>query len=167
MMQRRFLPALALILTLALSAGGWALAQEGSDPAAGPAYKQLGPEERKALEAMRRSHRQKVAPLRDQLWAKNKEYEAMAANPNTKPAEIKAIVSEMLKLKAELRQERESFFSQAQAQGFYPGPGFRRGHDYESGCGCGLGWDGPGRGEGPGRGHGQGHGRRHGHDWRD
>ncbi|MDR2947089.1 MAG: periplasmic heavy metal sensor [Candidatus Adiutrix sp.] len=128
----------------------------------------MTPEEWEAFSAMRDEHRMKLAPIQDQLWAKQMEYDALADNPNTKPAEIKAIVDEMVKLRAQLRTERNSLRDQAQSKGFHRNPGWggqgyghAYGHAYGPGCEFGYGqghWgDRDDRGYRGGRGYGRGH----------
>jgi len=149
---------------------GMVMAQEKDSPPPPKAPKadQMTPEQWEAYSTMLFDHRQKMAPVRDQLWAKHLEYDALAANPNTKPAEIKAVIDDMVKLKAQLREERNNFFNQAKAKGFKPGhfrghKGFGPGHfgPDGDGFGCGKGnWQGHGYGKGKG-------GRGHHGEWRD
>lgn len=90
---------------------------EGAPPA------RLSPEDMAAVKAMKREHRQKTEPLRDQFWAKRMEYEALVANPNSKHADIKAVIEEMKKLRAQLREERRTLDEALEARGFDFGPG--------------------------------------------
>lgn len=164
---KKTLPIMALFLLIAAS-GTMALAQPKAGPGkAGPppreAVAALSPEDRAALDGLWRDHRQTMMPLKDQMWAKRLEYDALAANPNSKPTEVKALIDEMVKLRVQMRGERESFFKQLEDKGFGPGSGkdwrghgFHRayfdGPDDDFGPGCGFG---PGKGRGPKHGGGQ------------
>ena len=167
MTLKKILPITALIFVFAAS-GTMALAQppkKGGGPPSGPAAMEakLSPEDRTALEGLWQEHRQKMIPIKDRMWAKRMEYDALVANPNTKPAEVKAIIDEMGQLRVQMRGERESFFKQLEDKGFGPGSGkdwrghgFHRGYfdgpDDDFGPGCGFG---PGKGRGPKHGGGQ------------
>jgi len=152
---------------------GMIMAQEtvAAPPPKAPKAEPMTPEQMEAYYAMTHDHRQKMAPLRDQMWAKQMEYEALLANPNTKPAEVKAVIDDMVKLRAQLRAERNDFYNQAKAKGFKPGHmghrgfgrGFGFGHFGFDDHGCGFG---PGQGPWQGKGHGQGGRGHHGDQWR-
>ena len=180
--MKKALPALALALLLAFS-GSLALAQPADDaPPPPPGVKQMSAEDQAAISAMRKAHRQKMAPLHDQMWAKQMEYEALSGNPNIKQSDIQALINDMTKLRAQIRTEREAYFDQIEAKGFAPmgGPGYY-GHRGWAHDGGGRGWcgqfgpdgdygPGHGKGYGPGPGKGKGYGKghkggRHHADW--
>lgn len=174
---KKTLPTMALVLAFAASSG-LALAQnnETDAPRQAPPKSDFSPEQWNAFEEMRSAHYQKTAPLRDQMWAKEMEYEALAANPNTKPAEIRAIIDEMVKIRTQLRAERESFFKEMKGKGFGPEFGYHKGfgHGYGKGWGHGKGWGYHNKMKHGGyygqdrdfeRGPGKGPGRHH--NWRD
>ncbi len=180
--MKKTLPVSTLALTLALAlmltvGGGLALAQNGKAgqdniyPQATQQAPAMSPEDRAAMEAMWKAHHGKMAPLRDQMWGKKMEYEALVANPNTKPGDVRPLIDEMIQLRVQMRAERENFFGQMKDKGF--GPEFRRGMAREFRHGKGLGHGpamGPGMMGGPGLspcgmmgdrdfGYGYGHGR--------
>ncbi|MDR3038679.1 MAG: hypothetical protein LBV21_05265 [Candidatus Adiutrix sp.] len=153
MRLKKNLPALTLILALALPAG-LALAQTATETrkeAAAPA-RELSPADYEARDALWAEHRRKVEPLRDQLWAKELEYEALTRGGDANRAEVKVLIDDMVKLKGLIRAEREKLFSQTKARGFF-GPG----QHFYSGCGGPGGWDHDKRPQRGGFGH---HGRR-------
>lgn len=177
--MKKALPVLALALLLAFS-GSLALAQPANDtPPPPPGVKQMSAEDQAAISAMRQAHRQKMAPLHDQVRAKQMEYEALVGNPNIKQSDIQVLINDMTKLRAQIRAEREAYFDQIEAKGFAPmdGPGFfgHRGwaHDGKGRGRCGnFGPGGSDDGYGPGNGHGHGkgyakgrNGGRHHADW--
>ena len=133
---REKLPRLALMAALALPAFP-ALAQPaetggGSEPPA----KVAGQKDHAALAGLWAEHWQKSGPLRDQLWAKKMEYEALTRRGGDfKMAEVKALTDEMVRLKAQLRAERQKFFERMKAQGLSGAAFF--GPDGQPGRGCG------------------------------
>lgn len=119
-MKRKMLPAAAAI-TMMLFTSGTAFAQakdEKGPPPVPPAFAEISAEDRAALDKLFDDHRTKTAPLRDQLWAKRMEYEALSDNPNVKPDEIKALVAEMSKLRTQLRGERDTLRKALNDKGF-------------------------------------------------
>lgn len=182
MPMKKTVTVLTLVLLFVFTVStGMIMAQErnsASSPPNAPRADRMSPEEREAYSAMMYEHHQKMAPIRDQMWAKQMEYEALAGNPNARPADVRAVIDDMVKLRAQLRAERDGFRSQTQAKGFGPGHfrghrGFGPGHFNDDGsCGCGYGGGyggGYGRDKGPwsGKGH-HGYGKgRHGGYWHD
>lgn len=169
MTLKKTLPAMTLMLALifAVSVATAQTPEQGENKEPKKISK-MNPEDRAAWEALMKEYRQKTEPMRDQMWAKNLEYDALVANPNTKPAEVKAVIDEMLRLKVQLRTEHEKFAETAKAKGLkgFKGHGFGRdfhkgwrGHGPERGFDAG---DCPGQGKGFGKGHGKGKGRHHG-----
>lgn len=117
-------------------------------------------EQQATMQELYDSHMQKMTPLREQLWAKNTELDALSGNANVKPEEIKKLVSEIATLRSQMNKEMTAFRDQAQKEtGMAPGfggPGMRgdgMGHgmgNMQNGC--------PGYGSGNGGGHrGGGH----------
>lgn len=110
-------------------------------------------------------HRQSMAAIQDKMWAKSMEYEALAANPNTKQSEISAVINEMTELRGQMRGEYDKFAAQMGDRDFGPGMGYGNGMGYGMGYGPGCGayngdW-GNGHRRGYGHGGGYGNGRHH------
>lgn len=128
----------ALFLSLSLGASAL-LAQPKDVPGRpGPAtyeewYGSLSPEKQRTWEAAWREHKDKMQPLRDQMWRKSMEYDALVGNPNVKPEETRALIDEIAGLRTKMRAERQSFHDKMAQDGFKrpwgPGPG----HGY-GGC---------------------------------
>lgn len=146
--MKKTLPVSALTLSLALAlllsvGGGLALAQNhkkdhGQDRSqAAERMPAMSPEDRAALEGLWKTHRDQMAPLRDQMWGKKMEYEALVANPNTKPGDVKPLIDEMIQLRVQMRAEQEKFFDQLKDKGY--GPEFRHGKGMGMGMGMGHG----------------------------
>ncbi len=153
---KKALPVMAFLLMFTASAS---LAQAQPKGGAPEPPAQMSQEDRAAIDSMWQAHRQKMDPLKDQMWAKKMEYEALLANPNTKPNETKAVIDDMLKVRKDMRALRDDFAAQMKSKGYDFGPGFH-GHKY-GGPGCGFGPDFDDR-PGPKKGkHGKGPGRHH------
>ncbi len=162
---KKTIPALALALIIAATSGlALAKANKAGQPGdnqAPPAISQMSSEDQTALAALWKAHQEKAAPLRDQMWAKRMAYQALMANPNTKPGDIQPVIDDMLRIKTQLRTEREAFFNQLEAKGysveqlrshFWPdGHGRHWRGDWRGGP-CGRDWDDDGHGYGPHRG---------------
>lgn len=158
MTLKKTLPAMTLMLAL-LFAVSTAMAQPAASDDKRPPKKmglmsQMSPEDKAAWAELWKEHRGNIEPLRDQMWAKRMEYNALVANPNTKPEAVKTVIDEMLRLKVQLRGEHDKLAEAAKAKGLeHPGfgPGFHkgwRGHGPDGGFGdC----PGMGSGKGPGR----------------
>lgn len=161
MTLRKTLPAMVLMLTL-LVAVSVATAQqpESGDKKAAVRVGQMTPEDQAAWAELWKEHRGKIEPLRDQIWAKQLEYDFLAANPNTKPADVKTVINEMLSLKEQMRAERNSLIEASRAKGLDLhkfGPGSMKdwgGYGPDGDCQC--------PGFGPAKNLGKGHGRHHG-----
>lgn len=171
------IPALALTLLMAVTASQAMAQTEHSNKNYKPlATQQMTQADKTAFIEMRDEFRQKVEPIRDQLWAKQMEYDALAGNPNTKPDDIRKLIAEMSDLRAKIKTERQKFGSAMKAKDFGP-QSFRCGssgwHSGYMGEGSrffypGYGHDGGGQNYG---GHGGWHNdanghmneRRHGH----
>ncbi|UQZ89455.1 hypothetical protein C4J81_09690 [Deltaproteobacteria bacterium Smac51] len=165
---KKVLPVLALASIMAFSSTA-ALAQQSDrsdNTPPPPPGKVLNDEDRAAYYAMWQTHRQKVSPMQDRLWAKSMEYDALAGNPNTKPGDINPVIDEMSQLRGQLRAEHDGFIGQLNAKGIGPANGYGPGMCYGGGMGyghMGYGSDmGYGKGYGKGYHRGPGKGRHHG-----
>lgn len=162
MTLKKTIPAMTLMLAL-LFAASTAMAQPAKPDDRRPPQKmgQMNPEDQAAWTELWKEHRDKIEPLHDQMWAKRLEYDFLAANPNTKPDEVKAVINEMLRLKGQLRAEKNKLADAAQAKGLKGhgfGPRGWGGHGPGAGFGDCPGFGGKGPGKGPGKGFGRHHG---------
>lgn len=69
---------------------------------------QLAPEKQAQWNAIMEAHHKDVQPLRDALWQKQIELDALAVNPNTKPEDIRVLTNEMMTLRKELQAKKEA-----------------------------------------------------------
>jgi zinc resistance-associated protein len=81
---------------------GWGPGYYRSDQIA-----QLTPEKQNAYRTIMQEFRDKMVPLRETMWQKRMELEALSPNPNTQPDEIKGLVKEIGALHTRMRGERE------------------------------------------------------------
>lgn len=160
MTLKKTLPAMTLMLALLFTVST-AMAQPGGPDGKKPPKKmdqmsRMSPEDKAAWMEIWKEHREKIEPIRDQMWAKRMEYDALVANPNTQPQAVKAVIDEVLRLKVQLRGEHDKLAEAAKAKGIEH-PGFHkawRGHGPDGGFGDCPGMS-PGK-KGPG-GHRGGH----------
>lgn len=149
------LAVLAFLLALSVSAPAlWAQATDQPKDKARPGpgqmapgdwYGNLGPEKQKIWDTAWQEHQAKMQPLRDQMWRKSMEYEALAGNPNLKPEDFRALIDEMADLKLKMRAEGQGFRDKLAKDGL----------SQPWGCGA-MSGPGPGKG-GPGYGYGYHH----------
>ena len=115
-------------------------------------YQNLTPEAQATLNKLRDEHYQKVSPLREQLWAKQTELNALSGNPAVKPEEIKKLVAEISALRSQMTKERQAFRTQVSKETGIANPGGFGGYDGHGGHGMmGGGMDCPMGGSGGGR----------------
>lgn len=106
---------MALCLSMAFT--GTALAQghgfhgggpRGGGPCADNGAWNLTTEQRATYDKIMKEYDAKVTPLRDEMWAKHTELQALSSNPKTDPATISKLVQDMSGTRVKLRQEREA-----------------------------------------------------------
>jgi hypothetical protein len=93
-----------------------------------------------SLEKLHDDHQAKVEPILDQIRDNKLLYRALANQQNAPVDEIKKTISELSRLRKELRSERSAFNKSLKDQGF---PEYGPGH-------FGPGHPGPRMGHGPG-----------------
>lgn len=148
---------MALCLSLALT--GTALAQGHGGHGAGSAARgnatgpcadngawNLTAEQRVTYDKIMKEYDAKVTPLRDEMWAKHTELQALSGNAKTEPSTISKLVQDMGNIRVKLRQERETLAQRLEKE-LGIKSGFGRG-GFHDGMGMGMGM----------RGHGGGHG---------
>ena len=73
-----------------------------------PAVEHLTQEKQDLLKSILAEHRKEAAPLHNSMWEKRTLLEALSANSNTKPEEIKALVREISELRAQMQTKRDA-----------------------------------------------------------
>lgn len=116
---------------------------ESRGPRGNSPFMDLTPEKRSAFIALVREHREKIFPIREQLWAKETTLHALQNNPKTDPQQITTLVNEMSALRAKLHTERLALDARVKKEiGIdFPSMGFHGGRG--EGYGCGDGGRGP------------------------
>lgn len=154
-MNKRIITLIAVLALVALSAVAYAAPRAGRG--AGQNAGNVTPENRAAIQKIIEAHQDKLYELREKIWAKHAELQALSASGKAEKADIQNLVGEISKLRAAMHQERLTIRAEIEKQtglkGFGPG-GYHRG-----GMGGGMG-GGYGDSEAcPGGGYGKGFGR--------
>jgi zinc resistance-associated protein len=163
-MKKRLVTLLAVASLIALSAVAFAAPRGGRAAAAKDV---LTPEKQAAVQQIFEAHQDKLYELREQIWAKHAELQALTASGKAERGDIQSLIGDITKLRTAMHQERQAIRKEIETKtgikGFGPG-GFHRGfggYGY-GGCGgdggCGFQGKGSGRGMGPGQGMGPGMG---------
>ncbi|WP_066854705.1 Spy/CpxP family protein refolding chaperone [Halodesulfovibrio spirochaetisodalis] len=134
--------------------------------AAGPTWTDLSEAQQQKYMTLHDGFIKKTTPLRDAMWAKRVELEAVMNNENVDVEKVKNIVTEINKLRAEMRTEREAFAATVKKEvGIEPLANPHRGNKMMGDCPMGMkrGHGGHGMHRGMG-GKGMGHGMMKGCD---
>ncbi len=115
-----------------------------------PVMPRLTDEQRVQMDKLHEEHTAAVRPLRDALAAKRLELNALSRNPNVDPSELRQLTADITKLRTQIREVNDDFFSNMEKAGL-PCARLRHHDDY-----------GYGHGHGRGMHHAEGYGR-HGH----
>ncbi|MBN2140467.1 MAG: periplasmic heavy metal sensor [Desulfovibrionaceae bacterium] len=141
-----------LVLGTALAAllvAGLALAGpygHGDGPGMGRIYAQLSPEKQALVDKVMDQHQAKSHDLREKMWAKRTELDALVRSGKAEKKDIQSLVQEMTRLRSEMHTEREALRAELTKEtGIEPprrglGPGFgERAHGFGPGNGPGAG----------------------------
>jgi zinc resistance-associated protein len=90
--------------------------RQGGGAGSGPVLEQMTPEKQQAFETLRQTFRDRMLTLRDQMWVKRAELQALSVNPNTKPETLTGLVKELGDLRSTMQQERNSFHEQVRSE---------------------------------------------------
>lgn len=148
--MKRFAGVLAALLVLGLAAT--ALAQGfgrgyGYGMMGGNGYAQLTPEKQAAVDRLVAEHEKAMAPLREQLFARNAELRALENQQNPDLKAVNAAASEVGTLRGRMFDEAQAFRDKvAKETGWTMGPGMGYGRGYAMMGGSGMGF---GRGNCP------------------
>lgn len=104
----------------------------------------LTPEQQQKFDQLFDAHQKRTFALRQDIWAKQTELNALSGNPNTKPERISQLVNELKDLRAKMFTERESFQAALRKEGLPAGLAYCGGQ--------GMGFGGRHGGHGAGRG---------------
>lgn len=166
-MNKRLITLLAVAALVAFSAVAFAAPRAGRASAA--AQETLTPEKRAAVQKIFESHQDKLYELREQIWAKHAELQALSTSGKAEKADIQALIGDITKLRSAMHKERLAMRGEIEKEtgvkAFGPGGSHRGlgGCGYgpccdDGGCAPGAGYHGKGFGRGMGQGMGQGMG---------
>ncbi len=152
-MMKRMISALAMFAVVALSVQAYAAPKGGeaalADKPGQNSRTALTADQQAKAQQVVEQHRPKLIELREKIWAKNTELQALTAAGKAEKADIQSLVAEISALRTAMITERTAMGDELRKAtgltGF--GPGF--------GSGCGNG-DGAGYGQHSGRGSGYG-----------
>jgi zinc resistance-associated protein len=107
----------------------------------GPGYSNLTPDQLSKLDQLNHKFYNETVPLRNELWAKSGQLQAMLNSSNPDPGKVQALQKEIGDLRTKLAQERDQY--NLEARKIAPGAGYAWGY--------GRGYYGPpmGRDYGP------------------
>lgn len=128
------LTGMAVLLSASLALAQTGTHDHGSTPDAGQAQVQapaLTPEQQAKLDKIMSAYNKKTHALREDIWAKRTELNALSANPNTKPERISQLVAELKSLRAKQYAEHEALNETLRKEGL-PQVGMGMG---KGGCG--------------------------------
>lgn len=151
-MRKSIITLIAVAALVSLSALAFA-GPRGGRGAAADAYNNLTPEKRAAVQKIIESHQDKLYDLREKIWAKQAELQALSTSGKAEKSDIQNLVGEISKLRGAMHQERLALKNEIEKQtgikAFGPG-GFH--HGFMMGYGDGSGCPGGGYGRGFGGG---------------
>ncbi|EMG37074.1 Heavy-metal resistance [Desulfocurvibacter africanus PCS] len=131
------LTGMAVLLSASLALAQAATHDHGSATDAGKAQVQapiqaLTPEQQAKFDKIMTEHQKKTHAVREDMWAKKTELNALSVNPNTKPERISQLVAELKSLRAKQYAEREALNATLKKEGL---PQVGMGMGRMGGCG--------------------------------
>ena len=152
-MKKTLITLFTVVALVSLSAFAFA-GPRGGKGGGGGAYNGLTPEKRAAVQKILDAHQEKLYDLREKIWAKQAELQALSNSGKAEKSDIQGLVADISKLRADMHKERLALKSEIEKEtgikAFGPG-GFHHGMmGYGDGTGC------PGGGQGSGFGRGAG-----------
>jgi len=152
-MKKTLITFIAVAALVSLSAFAFAGPRGGRGNAAS-AYNGLTPEKRATVQKIFDAHQDKLYELREKIWAKQAELQALSTSGKAEKSDIQSLVSDISKLRTDMHKERLALKNEIEKEtgirAFGPG-GFHHGM-----MGYGERNDCPGGGMGSGFGNGAG-----------
>ncbi|MDP2847474.1 MAG: periplasmic heavy metal sensor [Humidesulfovibrio sp.] len=159
-MKKSIIVIIALAALVSLSAMAFAAPKAGRGPAQ-QEQSAITPEQRAAIQKIIEAHQDKLYELREKIWAKHAELQALTNSGKAEKNDIQALIADISKLRSAMNQERLSIRTDIEKQtglkgygGYHRGGmGYGGGHGGgygacadDSGCPSGYGGKGAGRG---------------------
>lgn len=152
--MKKSIVSLAIVAAiLSLSALAFAAAPKGGKGAQADQSYSLSPEKQAAVQKIIEAHQDKLYELREKIWAKHAELQALSNSGKGDKADIQNLISDISKLRDAMHKERLAIRTEIEQQtgiksfgrGFHHGMGY--GYGAEGGCpggGMGRGFGGGG-----------------------
>lgn len=139
-MKKRFITAVALVALVSMSAFAFAAPRGGRGPVGDP-YAALTPEKQAAVNKILDKHHLKLQELREQIWAKHTELQALSQSGKAERADIQSLVSDISKLRTAMNTERDALRADLEKETGVKafGHGYHRGGYGGGDCGGGYG----------------------------
>ncbi len=142
-MNKRLITTVAVLAIVSMSAFAFAAPKGGRGPAADPA---LTPEKQAAVAKIVDKHHAKLVELREKIWAKHTELQALSQAGKAEKSDIQNLIAEISKLRTSMNEERDAMRTEIEKETGLKGYG--RGY-HRGGMGGGMGGgDCPGGGLG-------------------
>lgn len=143
-MKKRIITIVGVVALVSLSAFAFAGPRSGRGRTADPA---LTPEKQAAVSSIIDKHHAKLYELREKIWAKHTELQALSQSGKAERSDIQSLVSDISKLRTAMNDERTAMRTEIEAatgiKGY--GYGYHRG-GMGGGMGYGMGGEGCGTG---------------------
>lgn len=152
-MKKSIITLVAVASLVALSAMAFAAPRGGR----GAGQNQLTTEQRATIQKIVDAHQDKIYELREKIWAKHTELQALSTSGKAEKSDIQSLVADISKLRDAMNKERLAMRAEIEKQTGLKGYGYHRGGMGGSmgggmggACGddCGPGYGGKGFGRG-------------------
>lgn len=149
-MKKSIIALVAVASLVALSAVAFAGPRGGRGAGQGP--NQPTAEQRATIQKIVDAHQEKLYELREKIWAKHAELQALSNSGKAEKSDIQSLVADISKLRDAMNKERLAIRADIEKQTGLKGYGYHHGGGYGYGgaCGddCGPGYGGKGFGRG-------------------
>jgi zinc resistance-associated protein len=146
-MKKSIITLVAVASLVALSAMAFAAPRGGRG--AGQGQNQPTAEQRATIQKIVDAHQDKIYELREKIWAKHTELQALSNSGKAEKSDIQSLVADISKLRDAMNKERLAMRADIEKQTGLKGYGYHRG-GMGGACGddCGPGYGGKGFGRG-------------------
>lgn len=132
-MKKRIVITFTVLALVSLSALAFAAPKAGRGPAAQPT---LTPEKQAAVSQIVDKHHVKLIELREKIWAKHTELQALSQSGKAEKSDIQSLIGDISKLRAAMNAERDAMRAEIEKETGIKGYG--RGY-HGGGMGGGMG----------------------------
>lgn len=155
-MKKRIITTFTVLALVSMSAFALAAGKGGRAAAAEPT---LTPEKQAVVAKIVDKHHAKLIELREKIWAKQTELQALSQSGKAEKSDIQSLIGEISKLRTNMNEERDALRTEleketgikAYGRGYHRG-GMGGGYGAAEGCPGGGFGPGAGKGFGPGAG---------------